>query len=131
MIYHILQPLTLTELIGMHRSAVHLFTFCFNDYTSLLMITQQFVMLVLIVTRLPCPAILYWMTALMKIKFVLVNQKLNAELSQHRKLWEFWRSLLSTTTHTWFWWEIRSVLWCKGPSDLIIKLKETNRFKVY
>ena len=59
MIYHSLQPLTLTELIGMHISAILLFTFCFNDYTSLLMITQQFVMLLLIVAQLPCPAVLY------------------------------------------------------------------------
>jgi hypothetical protein len=70
----------------MHVSAVLLFKFSFNDYTSLLMITQQFLMLVLIVAQLPCPAILYWIRAMMKMKFVLVKQKLNAELSQHRKL---------------------------------------------
>jgi len=64
----------------MNISAILLFTFSFNDYTSLLM------MLILIVAQLPCPAILYWMTVMMKMKFVLVNQKLNAELSQHRKL---------------------------------------------
>jgi len=86
MIYHSLLPLPLTELIGIHISAILLFTFCFNDYTSLLMITQQFLMPVLIVAQLPCPAILYWMTAMVKMKFLLVNQKLNAELSQCRKL---------------------------------------------
>jgi len=70
----------------MHVSAILLFTFSFNDYTSLLMITQQFLMLVLIVAQLPCPAIPYWMRAMMKMKFVPVKQKLSAELSQHRKL---------------------------------------------
>jgi hypothetical protein len=50
------------------------------------MITQQFLMLVLIVAQLPRPAILYWIRAMMKMKFVPVKQKLNAELSQHRKL---------------------------------------------
>jgi hypothetical protein len=49
------------------------------------MITQQFLMLVLTVAQLPYPAILYWMIAVMKLKFVLVKQKLNAALSQHRK----------------------------------------------
>jgi hypothetical protein len=78
MIYHILHSLTLTELIGIHISAILLFTYSFNDYTSSL-ITQQFLMLVLIVAQLPCPAILYWMRAMMKIKFVLMKQKLNAE----------------------------------------------------
>jgi hypothetical protein len=69
----------------MRVSAILLFKFTFNDYTSLL-ITQQFLMLVLIVAHLPCPTIPYWMTAMMKMKFVLVKLKLNAELSQHKKL---------------------------------------------
>jgi hypothetical protein len=81
MIYHILHPLTMTEFIGMHVRVILLFTFSFNDYTSLLMITQQFLMLLLIVVQLLCTAILYWIRAMMKMKYVLVNQKLNAELS--------------------------------------------------
>ena len=86
MIYHISHSLTVTELIGMHISAVLLFTFSFNDYTCMLMKTQRFLMLVLLVAQLPRPTILYWMRSMMKMKFVLVKQKLNAELSQHRKL---------------------------------------------
>jgi hypothetical protein len=72
MIKYILPCLTPTELIGMHISVILMFTFSFSDYTSLLM------MLILIVAQLPCPAILYWVTVMMKMKFVLVNRKLNA-----------------------------------------------------
>jgi hypothetical protein len=65
--------------------AILLFASSCNDYTSLLMITQQFLMLVVTVAQLPCPVVLYWMIAMMKVKFVLVKQKLNAALSRHRK----------------------------------------------
>jgi hypothetical protein len=52
------------------------------------MITQQFLKFLPIMTSLLCLAMLHWITAMMKMNWVLVNHTLHFLLSHQRKLRE-------------------------------------------